>query len=252
MFLTRGREMNIIEKDISSFNLFDMPTNLASKNIIPRNLAINGYNNIEYSCFRTKIFTRINGILLLLLERYYVTIFYENTIQTFSAIEYPNNCSAIFIINSTISEDLFDTLIAISGYTFAFSNYNLFYNSNHIKSGLFFRQINARYRTKKEIRDLYFDGTVNEDNFIINDTNQIIRDRYGSILYLQHSPFYGSDFRFLYSLSDKANFNDYYKSFFIDDIDINKNFPLDKYKIFHTANANRTGNNLGIFISNDF
>lgn len=246
------KKMNIIEKKIFSFSLFDLPMSLASKTIIPRNLAINGYDDIKYSCFRTKVFTRINGVLFLLFERYYVNILHKNILNTFSAIEYPSNCSSLFIINASINEDLFDTLIAVSRYTFAFSNYNLFYNSNHIKGDLFFRQINANYGVKKETDDLCFDGFINEDNLIINDISNIIRDRYGNILYFEHYPFYSSNFKFIYSITEKAYFNNYYKSFFIELVDEDKSYPLDKYDLFHIATANRTANDLGIFISKDF
>lgn len=239
--------MNVFDKKEILLGEFGFPAlSLSDVSTLSQNLALNGYDNIKLHTNYTEYTGDEDSDLFF---KYHLTIKQNDDSEKFIiALEYIRNCSSLFIKETNMPEDLFDTLLACSGYTFAFSDHDLFGNSMKICDDLFVKHIKVKYYFKVINKKLNFEAS----NLINYEFTEEVLSRFnpfdGDLDYHIHSPF-NNHINFIFGLEvlcygvGEENF------FFIDYVDSYHLIGYEKISLFYNAIANRTKNNLGIFVS---
>lgn len=210
------------------------------------NLKLNGFD------FNTAISTRI-GLTKRkenkseiyydhILTKQIITIEYKDlSYKSLDVTEYPLNCSAIFLNRNEFDFEELYIMSACAGFTFIFSDYDMFNKSIKIADNLYLLHINAEYNYTG-----IYDCSL---KYINNYTGITIEtfDTEGN--YSVHKPFNGIKFVHKFRVHPDKIHED--NSFLIYELFREKSTDFNNYKLVYSAISNRTRNELGILVSKD-
>lgn len=171
-------------------------------------------------------------------------------VENISCKYYSQNCALIFLDDTSMDEETFNFFIGSAGYTFVFTNWNLFSNSIKLYDNLYLYHIKSKIKyTRKSINidnisKLNFENSIYVNGLIKHDAS--ITDQF----IFSNKPFYNLKLEFLFGINYITFYNYYEKSFLVYIPEFSYN--VEKYyNVVYDARANRTNNILCIAISKD-